>query len=191
MEIQLQSKKENTCVACSSVNLLRHLDLDDPPIEQVVQTLTIKRLGENGGSFTTKAMKYLAKQHGLIAECSRPPYLITDPRRAAEEVVTRWQALLQRGFIGILHHRPGKGKGHAVVLFDIEPTRDDWTLWTYDSAARSTGGLNGYSAIDFFWCQTNRKKIRMQDATPELIEMLGIKPTGRTAWFFKPLKLNP
>jgi hypothetical protein len=191
VDVQLQKPKENTCVACSVVNVLRHFD-QDVPVDVAIEAMFVKRLGPKG-SFTTKAAKWLTKEHGMIAECSRPPHLITDPLEAAREAVTRWQALLAKGWIGILHHKVTPSAGHAVVLFDIVQSGDDWELWTYDSAARSTGGLNSYSAIDFLWLQPNKKKIRMAEATPAIIELLGIKPTGRTAWFFKPfapLRLN-
>lgn len=187
MIVQLQAEDEDTCVSCSAINALRHYGLGAPPVDVVVEAL---RLPRGKGSRVIKAAKYLMKEHGMEAIPSRPPFKITDHYRAAEEAGSRWAALLEQGFVGILHRASSSRYGHAVVVYRARQVDGQWLLDTYDSAARSHRGYHTYRAIDYVWSAGIYSMTRWLKLDPKPPD---VKPaiTGRVAWFVRPYRYVP
>lgn len=178
----MQEPKEKTCVSCATVNALRCFD-QDASIDAVVDALTVKKF-PSGGSYVHKAAKYLRREHGMQVLVSRPQYLISGPEEAAHEVATRFEAMLNRGYVGLLHRHDGV-EGHAVVLFQIAWKDGTPYFVCYDSNKRNAGGKWIYRAVDYVtwvpdkvYLRISKDGIETEEAEP--------KPTGRVGYFVKP-----
>jgi hypothetical protein len=169
-------------VSCATVNALRCFG-KDARIDAVVDALSVQRL-PGDGSFVHKAAKYLRREHGMSVVVSRPKHLIRDPDEAAHEAATRFEAMLKRGYVGLLQRRDGNA-GHAVVLYQVVWKDGQAYFICYDSNKRQAGGKWIYRAVDHLTWVPDKVSLRIsadgietEDAEP--------KPTGRVAHFVKP-----
>lgn len=185
MEVQLQEKGENTCVACAACNALGHFGIR-VPLAELIEAMHIRRFGPAGGSFIHRAAKYLAAYHGMQIVASRPPYQVLDHFAAADEAARRWAAQLDQGYVGLLRRKETKRMGHAVILYQVRQVDGVWLLDTYDSAAHRSAGWATYRAIDYVWWLpenlTMSQWLQIEQAQREHAP----RPTGRTAWFVRP-----
>lgn len=186
MDVCLQDPKRGTCVSCAVINVLRHFGLPEPSVDEVANALRLGSLHGKDGSTTTKAAQYLRRVHKMDVRISRPSCTIRDQAEAAREAAKRFEAMLNQGFVGLLHRKESAGSGHAVVLHHVLWMDGKPFFACYDSNKREQKGNYIYDAADYLFWEDAEVDVKITATGVALTPANPPHPTGRIAYFCKP-----